>query len=141
VVYDPARETDLRLALGAYADPAAGAGAALEAARAELSINPDDAWGWFGMGTAYVALGDYENAVIAYDQALQLGLPWRTLWYQFGPYEAYFHVGTYNNVLALAENTLATTRFVEEAYFWKGMALAAEGDPDAAGDQFAEASG
>jgi tetratricopeptide (TPR) repeat protein len=139
VVYDPARETDLRRALGVYADPAGGAGVALEAVRTEVSNNPDDAWGWFGMGTAYVALGEYENAAVAYREAIQLGLPWRILWYQFGPYEAYFHMGDYNNVLALAENTLATTRYVEETYFWKGMALAAGGDADAAGDQFAEA--
>ncbi len=138
VVYDPAREMDLRLALGEYADPVAGAGAALEAARAALSLNPDDAWGWFSMGTAYVTLGDYENAAGAYDQAIQLGLPFRALWYQFGPYEAYFHTGDTNNVLALAQNTLATTEYVEESYYWQAMAYAADGDAESAAASFAE---
>ncbi len=72
-----------------------------------------------------------------YDRALRLGLPWRALWYQFGPFEAYFHTGDYQNVIALADNTLATTDYVEELFYWKGMALAAQGDAEAAAEQFA----
>lgn len=137
VVYDPAREMGLWATLGEYADPAAAAHSALDAARTAASLNRDDPWAWFSMGTAYVALKEYDNAVIAYDEAFRLGLPWRTLWYQFGPLEAYFHTGAYDNVLALADSTLATTEYVEEMYFWKAMVYAAEGDPDAAGEQFA----
>jgi tetratricopeptide (TPR) repeat protein len=138
VVYDPARKTDLRRALGDYADPVVGAANALDAARAALSINRDDAWGWFSMGTAYVTLGDYENAAVAYREAIQLGLPFRTMWYQFGPYEAYFHTGRYSALLDLVRGTLATTEYVEEAYYWRAMAQAAQGDAESAAASFAE---
>ena len=136
VVYPQEREMELRAALGDYVDPTYGYHKALEMAREEANRNRDDKWAWFNMGSAYVALGQYDNAAIAYNQALQLGLPFRMLWYQFGPYEAYYHVGDYNNVRALARSTLAVTPYVEESYYWIGMAYAAEGNTAAALEQF-----
>jgi hypothetical protein len=59
-------------------------------------------------------------------------LPWCMLWYQFTPYEAYYNVGNYKNVLALANTSLTTTTDVEETYFWRGMAEAALGKPQSA---------
>ncbi|RPI98422.1 MAG: hypothetical protein EHM39_07995, partial [Chloroflexi bacterium] len=132
VIYQPEREMELRATLGNFVDPGYGYHAALETARSEAEKRNDDAWAWFNMGSAYVGLKDYGNAAIAYDQAIKLGLPWRMLWYQFGPYEAYFYTGDYNNVRALANNTLATTKYVEESYYWIGMSYAAEGNPSAA---------
>lgn len=128
VVYETSREAELRLALGDYVDPEYGARVALEVARTEATKNVEDKFAWFNMGTSYVALKDYENAAIAYDRAFQLRLPWRMLWYQFGPYEAYYNVGRYNDVLSLAKSNLGTTTFVEETYYWQGMAHAANGN-------------
>ncbi len=136
VVYQPSQEMQLREALGEYVDPAYGYETALATARVEAERQRDDEWAWFNMGTAYVLLKQYDNAAIAFDQAINLGLPWRMLWYQFGPYEAYFQTGDYNNVRALANSTLATTKYVEESYYWIGMAHAAEGNRSAAIEQF-----
>jgi tetratricopeptide (TPR) repeat protein len=58
------------------------------------------------------------------------------LWYQFEPYEAYFQIGDYNSVRALANSTLATTKDIEESYYWTGMAYAAEGNRNRAIEQF-----
>jgi tetratricopeptide (TPR) repeat protein len=49
------------------------------------------------------------------------------LWYQFTPYEAYYNMGNYSQVLALAQTALQTTPDVEETYYWQGMAYAAQG--------------
>ena len=136
VVYQPSQEAQLREALGSYVDPAYGYETALATARAEADRQRDDEWAWFNMGTAYVKLKQYDNAVIAFDQAINLGLPWRMLWYQFGPYEAYFQMGEYGNVRALAQSTLQTTTDIEESYYWTGMAHAAEGNTSAAIEQF-----
>lgn len=132
VVYEPSREMLLREVLGGYADPAYGYQVALETARAEAAQNPSDKWAWFNMGTAYTLLNEYENASIAYDQAFQLQLPWRMLWYQFGPYEAYFHAGRFDDVLTLADTNRNITPYVEETYYWKGVVYAAQGDTQAA---------
>ncbi|MBN1681243.1 MAG: C39 family peptidase [Anaerolineae bacterium] len=128
VVYEPSREMELRTILGDYVDPNYAARAALETARAEAAHDKEDKWAWFNMGSSYVALRDYESAAIAYDRAFQLQLPWRMLWYQFGPYEAYYNTNRYNDVLALAETNRNITPFVEETYYWEGMAFAAQGD-------------
>ncbi len=132
VVYEPSREMELRNALGGYADPAYGYQIALETARAEVAQNNSDKWAWFNMGTAYTLLNEYENAAIAYDQAFQLQLPWRMLWYQFGPYEAYFRTGRFEDVLLLADTNRNITPYVEETYYWKGVVYAAQGDAQAA---------
>ena len=50
------------------------------------------------------------------------------LWYQFGPYESYYAAGRYEDVIALANATLATTRNLEESYYWRGMARQTQGD-------------
>ncbi len=128
VLYDQGREMEVRKALGDYVDPAYGYQTALNMAREEANRDRDDKWAWFNMGTAYVALKQYDNAAIAFDQALRLGLPFRMLWYQFGPYEAYFNIGDYSQVRALANNTISTTKYVEESYYWIGMTHAAEGN-------------
>jgi uncharacterized protein YvpB len=136
VIYRPDQETLLRSALGGYVDPNYGYQVALETARSEAAQNREDEWAWFNMGTAYTYLGVYDNASRAFDEALSLGLPWRMLWYQFGPYEAYLHMDRFGDVLAYANATIGTTQYVEESYYWQGMAYAAQGDSQSAINMF-----
>ncbi len=132
VLYEPSREMDLRAALGDYVDPEYGYHTALDFARSEAKKDGEDKWAWFNMGSSYVGLKEYENASYAYDEAFRLGLPFRMLWYQFGPYEAYLHTERYSDVIARAQNTITTTPYVEESYYYQGLAYAAQGDTQAA---------
>ena len=50
------------------------------------------------------------------------------LWYQFGPFQAYYETARYREVVALTDATIRTTSSVEEIYYWKGMGLKAQGD-------------
>lgn len=128
VLYQPAQEEEIREALGDLADPAAAAAHALDRARKESRENPRDGFAWFNIGTALVALERYEEAAVAYDEARRAGLPWRMLWYQFGPYEAYFNTGRYDDVLALVQVNLNNGgAYVEETYYWQGRVYAAQG--------------
>ncbi|MCB9422838.1 MAG: C39 family peptidase [Ardenticatenaceae bacterium] len=113
---------------------------ALEEVRGETAVSPDNAFLWFNLGTIYNALGQYKEAATAYDQARSIGLPWRMLWYQFGPYEAYFQVGRYEDVLLLADTTLKDRPYFEESFYYKGLALAALGDTAAARDNLEKAA-
>ena len=54
----------------------------------------------------------------------------------FGPYEAYFNIGRYEDVLTLAANTKSTTEYVEDTNYWRGMAYAALGRYDEAMAEF-----
>lgn len=112
---------------------------ALERAQAEIDVDAGDAFAWFNLGTSAAALGMAGQAASAYDQARELGLPWRMLWYQFEPFVTYHAVGRYQDVVALADETLATTTSVEEIWYWKGQALSALGDATGARDAFAQA--
>lgn len=109
---------------------------ALAAAQAEAAANPVDAFAWFNVGTNLTALGRYDEAAAAYDQARLAGLPWRMLWYQFGPYEAYYQVDRYQDVITLAQATLAVADNLEESHYWLGMAQLAQGTVDEARREF-----
>lgn len=106
---------------------------------AQLSANPNDVFGWFSLGTMLVGLKDYERAADAYDQARTLGLPFRMLWYQFGPYEAYQQVGDYDSVIELANWTLYDYPISEEAYLARGLVYQSQGDIEKARGQFQKA--
>lgn len=101
---------------------------ALQQTWAETQARPEDPFAWFNLGSDLVALDQFEQAAMAYDRARQIGLPWRMLWYQFGPFQAYYETARYQEVVALANVTIKTTDSVEEIYYWKGMGLKAQGD-------------
>lgn len=98
-------------------------------AQLELSLNRNDPFGWYNLGAALTHLGDYEKAVSAFDEARRIGLPWRFLWYQFEAYEAYMQMGMYDEVIALA-NSVLEKKASEEAYYYKGIAMVAQGDTE-----------
>ncbi|MEZ4715310.1 MAG: tetratricopeptide repeat protein [Caldilineaceae bacterium] len=76
--------------------------------------------------------GDFTQAADAFDRARTLGLPWRMFWYQFGAFEAYWRTGRYEDVIALADATLAGGAAIEEVHYWRGMALSSLGRQDEA---------
>jgi tetratricopeptide (TPR) repeat protein len=118
--------------LGADADPAQMWQRAFATAQRTAAENPTDAFAWFNLGSDLVAMERYEDAAAAFDEARRLGLPWRMLWYQFGPFVAYHEIGRYQELVALAEATIATTNSIEELFYWRGMGLTAMGDPSGA---------
>jgi tetratricopeptide (TPR) repeat protein len=120
---------------------------ALEVARNESTAPPTDCvsyadcadwvtFSWFNVGANLTALGRHGEAAPAYDEARQLGLHYRMLWYQFGPYQSYYEVGRYEDVIALANATLATANNLEESYYWRGMAHLSQGDVEGARSDF-----
>jgi tetratricopeptide (TPR) repeat protein len=52
------------------------------------------------------------------------------MWYQTGPYFAYYYTGRYVDVLTLADQTLEamTKPILEESFYWRGLAKEALGD-------------
>lgn len=137
VIYRPLEQDTLKMALGVHADPVRAINMGLDSARRDAAADPEDAWAWVNLGSGYTLLGAYGSATGAFDKALALGVPWRLAWYHPELYEAYYGAYDYDDVIALADETLAETPYVEDAAYWKGMALAAQGS-DAAADAFAQ---
>ena len=98
----------------------------------EVEARPKDGFAWFALGTNLLATGRPADAAAAYDRARFIGLPFRTMWYQFGAFQAYYESGRYEEVLALADATIRVTADVEELHYWRGRALAALGDVEGA---------
>ncbi len=136
LIYPPEQEALVNSILGDLAEPAAQIERATQIAYAEATANPQDKFAWFNLGTSLTMAGDTANAVQAFDTARSLKLPWRMMWYQFRPYEAYFMQGRYDEVIALANATLANADNLEESFYWRGRAQAALGNADAARQDF-----
>lgn len=117
--------------LGPLGDAREAASVALARARAESAATPDAA-AWLNLGSSLLLVGDASAAAAAFDQALALGLHWRTLWYQFGPFEAYAAVGRWEDLRTLAAANLANAANLEESLYWMARAEAAAGESDLA---------
>ncbi len=139
VIYPAERELELQAQLGPDWIEATNRRNAAETARQEASQDPDNPFTWFNLGTSLVSLGLYDEAVVAYSKAFELNMPYRMMWYQFGPYEALLQTGRLDDVLDLANDTLSTSvggRYVEETYYYKGRVYEIQGDYAAAAEQY-----
>ena len=150
VVYPSDREADVMALLGSYADDNWATHHALDVATADAQslTGVDQFFAWFDVGTSHVALKEYVDAAFAYDQAFQIynslpfdysTTPFRTMWYQTGPYFAYYYAGRYQDVINLANTTLnktITEPTLEESLYWRGMAEAAAGEAGIAIDDY-----
>jgi len=153
VVYAPERENELMDVLGLYADTQWAARYALGVADKHISNSNgiDLFFAWFAKGTSHVALQEYVDAATAYDQAFtiydaigakDIQRPYRMMWYQTGPYWAYYYSGRYQDVINLADITLTETiskPTLEESLYWRGRGYYAIGDVKSSIDDYREA--
>jgi len=121
VIYRPEDEALVKAAIGEDWDDETMYARALERAREEAALAPDNPFAWFNMGSDYLALGRPEEAVEAFERARAIGLPWRMLWYQFGPFEAYLATERYEEVLKLSEEVLSKAPNIEEIHYYRGL--------------------
>ena len=125
--------------LGPEADEAANRQHALDAAQAETERDPQNPYAWFNLGSNLNYFDRYAEAAVAFDQARMLGLPWRMLFYQFGPHRAYFNVGRYQDVVDVTTAALDARPDLEENFYWRGWARYRLDDVPGAVSDFREA--
>jgi tetratricopeptide (TPR) repeat protein len=148
VVYPAAEETAVfELLPPSFDNPVTMWQRAAQLAEQSLRSNPNNPFAWFNLGSSLTQLAElthdealFQTAVGAFDQARQIGLPWRMLWYQFGPYRAYLAAGRAGEVLELTNVMLQGGGFfVEETHLYRGLALAALGQEWASQDAYRQA--
>jgi len=152
VVYAPEREAELMNVLGSYADSTLAAQTALNVAEEHIrnASGIDAFFAWYAKGTSHVALQQYVDAATAYDQAFLIydaigkddkQRPFRMMYYQTGPYFAYFYSGRYQDVINLANVTLSLPPkpTLEESILWRGRAEYMIGNTKSAIDDYREA--
>jgi len=140
VVYPPDKENDVLNLLGPLATEEEACRIAYERAMQEttsLTEIRDLFFAWFNAGTSLVCLEDYEAAAAAFDTAYgiypdiqQNSRPYRILWYETGPYSAYYYTARYQDVINLANQTLGymAEPVLEESYYWRALSYNALGD-------------
>ncbi len=149
VIYPPERETEVLAILGPQVDEVYNYRYAAQKASDDIATltGRDLYFAWYNRGTNLVKLQDYAGAAEAYDQAFTLYptipenmRPWRMLWYQTGPYFAYFFTGRYQDVINLATETIihSSEPAIEESFYWRARAKAALGDTAGAVDDLRE---
>ena len=150
VVYPYDQEANVLALLGNYADADWSNRQALQIATDEIaSLSGEDQYfAAFNAGTSHVNLREYVDAAYAYDYAFQLYAdlpdddlrPFRMLWYQTGPYFAYYYSARYQDVIDLANATFNTIGddVLEETWYWRGMGKQALGDTQGAIDDLRE---
>lgn len=147
VAYPIEQQAALFEALGPWTDERWASQHALEVAQDEGQRlrDIDQFFAWFNAGTSHVGLQQYVDAAFAYDYAFQLYAalnpddstrPYRIMWYQTGPYWAYYYAGRYGDVITLATQTLDNMAepSLEESYYWRALAREAIGDLNGAYD-------
>lgn len=145
VAYPSDREAEIIEILGprwdeTYSDQLAAEKASTEIFSAEGA--QERFFAWFNRGSSLMLLQDYSGASAAYDEAFANAYPdipeeqrpWRMMWYQTGPYWAYFYTGRYYDVINLATTTLDSMSkpVLEESFYWRALALEALGDTSGA---------
>jgi len=146
VVYPVEKQAEVLSVIGPWADEEYANRHALDIARSESQslVGIDRFFAWFNAGTSHTALFEYADAAIAYDYAFNLYAdldandsvrPYRMMWYQTGPYKAYYYTNRFADVISLADTTLNDTiaePVLEESLYWRGQAYYMAGKTDLA---------
>jgi len=146
VVYPANRQDEVTDLLGDLVDADTAARHALDVATSEVSSlkGNDQFWAAFNIGTSHVALREYIDASYAYDYAFGLyanlsndtsSRPYRVMWYQTGPYYAYYYSNRFSDVISLADTTLndsVAEPNLEESLLWRGRAYYMAGNTQSA---------
>lgn len=128
VLYRPDDEALLQTIMGDQWDVTLNLETSLQQSQAEIDSGDPDSFTYFNMGTTLSLLGRHTEAAGFFDQARDVGLPFRMMWYQYGPLEAYVQVGRYDDVLTLARTVITGAPGVEEMYYYAALAYEGQGD-------------
>ncbi len=152
VIYPPDKENEVFTILGPHVDETFNYQyAAQKAARETTELTGDNLFfAWFNYGTSLQLLNDYYGAAQAYDTAfndilneMYEGIDpfYRIMWYQTGPYFAYYYTGRYQDLINLTTKTLNSSfePAIEETWVWQGRGKVAFGDIEGAIEDFREA--
>ena len=140
VVYEPEQEDQVRGLIGEVKwDEAQSIATLYERVVQETQANPTDAFNHFNIGTTLTRLGRYDEAVVEYDIAREIGLPFRMMWYQFDIFEAYLQVGRPQDAQTLAWRVIGDAPGVEEMYYYLAKSYIATYDMPRAISQLEQA--
>jgi hypothetical protein len=112
---------------------------ALENAQTEAARHPDDMYVEFNVSVAAYYAEDYKQSIAAYEKVADK-LPFRTLWYQIEPIQAYYELGEYDKVFAITDKVLNNqNRAFSEFYLIRGNIYKKQGKLEEAKQEYENA--
>lgn len=143
VVFPRERLEEVRAILGPQEDVIYNQSYALDQITRRINSIEDTRqqfFAWYSRGSILVQMKDFATAATSFDKAFEIydkldpeKRPFRILWYQTGPFFAYYYMGRYTDTLNLALLTLDKgVNFLEESWVWAARAAAALGDREKA---------
>lgn len=104
-----------------------------------MAQTPNDATARFNLSVAYYNIGNYQKSVEEFEKVESM-LPFRTLWYQIEPVQAYYELGNYNRVFEITDQLLNNQNLAyEQAYLIRGKSYQKLGQMDLARQEFEKA--
>ena len=88
----------------------------------QTSKNPQDMYSWFNLGTSHFALGNFDQARIAFETSQKIGWPPRMLWYQYQPIITYNQLGYHHKALKLIQLGLTGYQAFPELHYQAALA-------------------
>lgn len=112
---------------------------AVKNSESALKENPNDIYTRFNLSVALYNTKNYKRSVEEFERVKD-SLPFRTLWYQIEPIQAYYEIGMYDDVLAITQRVLDNqNRAFSELYYLRGKVFEQRGQNDLAKEEFQKA--
>ncbi len=112
---------------------------AVSISESEVNRNPNDIYARFNLSVALHNIGDYQRSVEEFEK-VENSLPFRTLWYQIEPIEAYYELGNYDRVFEITDRVLNYhNRAFSELYLIRGNIYKNQGNLESARAEFEKA--
>ena len=114
--------------LGEYTDVKVAWQDAVKNSENQLRSDSNDIYARFNLSVALFNVGDYRRSVEEFEKVENL-LPFRTLWYQIEPIQAYFELGNYDRVFEITNKVLNNyNRAFSELYILRGKIYQKQGN-------------
>lgn len=125
--------------LGENTNPKNAWSKAVQMSREKLAQNPSDVTSRFNLSVALFNIGDYQGTAAEFEK-VENQLPFRALWYQTEPIEAYYLLKNYNRVFEITDKILNNgNRAYSEAYILRGDVYRDQGNISAARSEYEKA--
>lgn len=128
VAYPPAREGEVRAAMGDDFNVSANWRHALMHGEQDVKARPGDPYGWWGLAKANLRLGNAAAAAEQFGRAVNLGVPTIYYLYRQEAFEAWAEVGWYSRMLEVTGRALAAFPKSKELQKFQNVARGALGE-------------
>jgi tetratricopeptide (TPR) repeat protein len=105
----------------------------------QLKVEPENQIVRFNYSIALYHLQKFEQSVDEFEK-IESALPFRTLWYQIEPIQAYYELGNFSKVFEITDNIINNqNRAFAELYYLRGKVYKKLGESNAAKTEFEKA--